>query len=218
MFEIINSIYPQLNLDEQDDDIAFPPDNVSRIKVCAVSGQIAQPHCKNQISTLFIPGKSPITKCQICREIYIDTHTGYRTLQQKGKYIKKQVYEFWPTDLLSLFSQAGIPRNVPPPFDPQVTLDLQSASGIAPEILSPVPDVEYLLQQGASIYNNLPLKAVADADVQEVYWFIDQKFIGKSDPRDTQYWSLSPGTFLVSVVDDHGRSDNRKVQIGVASN
>ena len=218
MFEIIDSIYPELKLDEQDDDMAFPPDNVSSIKVCAVSGQMAQPYCKNQISTFFIPGKSPITKCQICREIYVNAQTGYRTLKQEGKHIKKQVYEFWPTDLLSLFRQAGIPRNVPPPFDPQVTLDMQSVSGIAPEIMSPVPDVEYLLQQGASAYNNLPLKAVTDADVQEVYWFIDQKFIGKSDPQETQYWSLSPGTFLVSVVDDHGRSDNRKVQIGVASN
>jgi penicillin-binding protein 1C len=218
MFEIIDSILPEIGRHDEDDELAFLPESIIRTKVCAVSGQIAHPHCSRQVSTLYIPGKSPISKCEICREIYVDTRTGYRTFKRKGKYIKKQVFEFWSTDLLALFRKAGIPRKVPPPFNPKENFDLVSISGISPKIVSPLKDTEYMLRQGEEAFNNLPLKATADADVLEVYWFVDEKYIGKASPSQTQYWSLTPGTFQIGVVDDHGRSDSRKICIGIASN
>ena len=73
-----------------------------------------------------------------------------------------------------------------------------------------------MLRQGEEAFNNLPLKATVDADVLEVYWFVDEKYIGKASPNQTQYWSLTPGTFQIGVVDDHGRSDSRKICIGIA--
>ena len=218
MYEIIESLLPEIVDAEQYKVVTYPPETIIETKMCAVSGQMAHPHCNRQVLTLYIPGKSPIDKCRICREIYVNTKTGYRTFKQTGKFIKKQVYEFWPTDLLSLFKKAGIPRKTPPPFDPGENLDRLSITGIPPEIISPLEDTEYLLQPEMSSFNNLPLKVTADADVQEVYWFIDNKYIGKASPDQIEYWSLSPGTFTVGVVDDHGRSDYRKIQIGVASN
>jgi len=62
----------------------------------------------------------------------------------------------------------------------------------------------------------LPLRVTADADVKEVYWFVDDKYIGKSDPQNTQHWSLQPGVFQVSAIDDHGRGDTRKIRISLA--
>ena len=63
-----------------------------------------------------------------------------------------------------------------------------------------------------------PLKASVDADVNEIYWFVYEKFIGRSNPQETQFWSLHPGTFEIGVVDDKGRSAYREVKIGVAMN
>lgn len=215
LFEIIDSIWPEIGAADREDELAFLPQTIRRIKICAVSGQIAHPCCTRQVSTLYIPGKSPISKCEICREIYVNTKTGYRTFKREGRHIQKQVYEFWPTDLLALFRKAGIPRKTPPPFDPNESLDLVSISGIRPEIVSPLKDTDYMLRQGDEAFNNLPLKATADADVQEVYWFVDEKYIGKASPLETQFWSLRPGTFQIGVVDDHGRSDSRTVRIAI---
>ena len=175
MFEIIESILPRICLPDEIDAMDYPPETITQINICEVSGQIAHPFCKRQVFTLYIPGKSPITKCRICREIYVNTKSGYRTFKREGEFIKKQVYEFWPSDLLSLFRSAGIPRRVPPPFDQHEDLDLLSISGLPPEIVSPQKGTQYMLQPGAKSFTQLPLLVNVDADVQEVYWFIDEK-------------------------------------------
>jgi len=218
MFEIIESILPKICVPDEIDEMDYPPETITQINICEVSGQIAHPYCRRQVPTLYIPGKSPIKKCQICREIFVNTETGYRTLKQEGNFIKKEVYEFWPSDLLALFRRAGIPRRVPPPFDLNEDLDLLSNSGIPPEIVSPLKGTQYMLQPGSKNFTNLPLLANVDADVKEVYWFIDEKYIGKINPDKVQYWALSPGKFLLGVVDDHGRSDTRIIDVGIVSN
>jgi len=218
MFEIIESILPQICVPDEIDAMDYPPETITQINICEVSGQIAHPFCRRKVSTLYIPGKSPITKCRICREIFVNTKSGYRTFNKEGEFIKKQVYEFWPSELLALFRRAGIPRKVPPPFDPNEDLNLLSGSGIVPEIVSPLKGTQYMLQPGSNSFTQLPLLANVDADVQEVYWFIDEKYIGKINAEKIQYWSLSPGKFLLGVVDDHGRSDTRMINVSVASN
>ncbi len=218
MFEIIESILPQICVADEIDALDYPPETITQINICEVSGQIAHPFCRRKVSTLYIPGKSPITKCQICREIYVNIKSGYRTFKQDGEFIKKQVYEFWPSDLLALFRRAGIPRKTPPPFDPNEDLNLLSNTGLPPEIVSPLKGTQYMLQPGKKTFTQLPLLANVDADVQEVYWFIDEKYIGKINSDKIQYWSLSPGKFLLGVVDDHGRSDTRIINVGIVSN
>jgi penicillin-binding protein 1C len=218
MFEIIESILPQICVPDEIDALDYPPATITQINICEVSGQIAHPFCRRKVSTLYIPGKSPITKCRICREIFVNTKSGYRTFESEGEFIKKQVYEFWPSDLLALFRRAGIPRRIPPPFDPNEDLNLLSTSGIPPEIVSPLKSTQYMIQPGAKNFTQLPLLANVDADVQEVYWFIDEKYIGKINPDKIQYWSLAPGKFLLGVIDDHGRSDTRMINVGIASN
>ncbi len=215
MFEIIDSVSPDL-VSEHTDEEAELPMGVIRQEICTLSGQLAHTHCKQKMMTLYIPGKSPIKSCDICREIYINVETGYRTFIQSGENIKKEVFEFWPTDLLYLFRQAGIPRVVPPPFDPKESIERMSAIGNPPQIQSPLEGTEYLITLGETWFNSLPLRVTTDADVKEVYWFVDDIYIGKSDPQNTQHWSLKPGVFQVSAIDDHGRGDTRKIRISLA--
>ena len=206
---------------EMSEEMDWVPSGIREVEVCAVSGKLAQPYCKRKLKTHFIPGKTSIEKCDICREIYVNAKTGYR-VHKKGKNVKAEVYEFWPTDLLKIFRKAGVPRKTPPIFDPNENRkdynELSIEKGFAPRILSPMSGTEYLISPSETIFNNLPLKANVDADVKEIYWFIDEQFIGRSDPQETQFWSLHPGTFQISVIDDKGRSSSRKVKIGVAMN
>lgn len=197
------------------------PLGIRQIEVCATSGQLANPWCLRKLPTHFIPGVSSIQKCDICREIFINTKTGYR-VNKKGKNVKTEVYEFWTTNMLSIFRKAGVPVKAPPIFDPKKNQNNSELSiknkGFAPIIFSPMSETEYLMSPGETMFNNLPLKATVDGDVHEIYWFVDNQFIGRSDPQETQFWSLQPGTFQIGVVDDKGRSTSIKVKIGVAMN
>ncbi|MEP1789522.1 penicillin-binding protein 1C [Reichenbachiella sp.] len=225
LFEIAKNIMSE-NAKSPDYEIShqlhWMPPGIREVEVCAASGQIAHPHCKRKLTTHFIPGKSSIAKCSICREVFINTKTGYRAYAA-GKYIKTEVFEFWPTDLLKIFRKAGVPRKTPPIYDPagkegNSYLLGQSNRGLAPKIISPMSETEYLMSPSETMFNNLPLRATVDADVNEIYWFVDQQFIGKSAPDETQFWSLRPGTFQIGVVDDKGRTNSRKVKIGLAMN
>ena len=147
----------------------------------------------------------------------MNKESGYRMLKQNGTLGKTDVYEFWPTNLLKLFKLAGIPRRTPPPFDPDEKVNLLEIQGAAPKIISPLEKTEYILRQGDSVYNDLPLSATTDADVQEVYWFLDNRFIGRAEPDEKIYWPLKPGRFQIAVVDDHGRSDSRNLKISASN-
>ena len=204
---------------EISEDIQWMPPGIREVEVCAASGKLAHPHCKRKLITHFIPGKSSIRKCDICREIYVNTKNGYRSYSD-GKGVHTEVFEFWPTNMLKIFRKAGIPRKTPPIFDNTQNVNHINKvnEGFAPKIISPMSETKYLISPSETVFNNLPLKAIVDADVNEIYWFIDEQFVGRSDPSETQFWSLKPGTFQIGIIDDKGRSNSRKVKIGIAMN
>jgi penicillin-binding protein 1C len=182
--------------------------NILEVEVCSVSGKIPGDHCRHKVKTWFIPGISPIEKCDIHRKITIVAETGFRSCKNySGKTITK-IYEFWPSDLLNLFRQAGMPRTVPPPTDPGCGLDSVAYQGISPIIMSPQQQVTYNVRTSTDIPEEIPFIAITDADASEVYWFIDKKFVGTSKSNEPLYWKPVPGSYVIRVVDDHGRADS----------
>jgi penicillin-binding protein 1C len=167
------------------------------------------------IETWFIPGKSPIKKDTIYREIPIDKHSGLRVCHFDENTIFK-TYEFWSSDLLSLFAQAGIKRHTPPPYEKNCLATFQGANfGIAPQITSPNEDVKYVFRyvanandagKEAQSTNLIPFSATTDADAKVLYWFVNTSFVGKVPADQVFWWHTKPGNFVVRVVDDHGRS------------
>ena len=73
------------------------------LDVCAVSGAVPGPHCPHA-KTWFIPGVSPISVCEIHREILVDRRTGRRACQTTGT--RTETFEFWPSDLSVLLNRA----------------------------------------------------------------------------------------------------------------
>ena len=180
--------------------------NLTKVEVCALSGQLPGKHCHHKISTWFIPGKSPIQTCQVHREVEIDTQTGLRACPGKPAEVRRAVYEFWPSDLLLLFEQAGMPRRVPPPFEPNCML-ANAGGHLPPQITSPERKVVYSLRSGELGRELVPLSAITDADSALVYWFVDKKFLGSSPSGKPFLWKAQPGDFVVRAVDDQGGAD-----------
>lgn len=178
------------------------------LDVCAVSGAAPGPHCP-RAKTWFIPGVSPISSCEIHRQILVDKRTGRRACRETGT--RAETFEFWPSDLLRIFRLAGIPRRQPPPYDPACGLTDRAGRGLPPRITSPLAGVTYHVS--AEKPGPVPLSAVADADARELYWFADGTLLGKSLSGKPFFWTPRQGRSTVRVVDDQGRGDARDVEV-----
>ena len=186
--------------------------NVTRVQVCAVTGDLPNRWCPHITDTWFIPGVSPIKVSDVYRRVAIDPVTGRRACRIDPS-TRFAVYEFWPSDLLKLFREAGIQRRTPPPFDPGCSLDVMADQGVAPRISSPQATVSYPLPADQVGKAQAPFTAISDAGTRTLYWFVDGQFVGET-PRDKPlFWTLRPGRFNVRVVDDQGRGDLRTMDV-----
>lgn len=189
--------------------------NLSKIEVCKASGLLPTRYCKDKELTWFIPGVSPIKSDTIYREVAIDRKTGLRTCHI-NENTSFEVYEFWPTDLLSIFKKAGIQRRIPPPFEPDCRIR-DNTKGLSPQIRSPQTDLNYILSANSKQIMQIPLTAVTDADVRVIYWFINESYLVETSPDQPFLWQAKPGSFVIRVVDDQGRADAREIKIRVES-
>jgi penicillin-binding protein 1C len=208
LFQIIDSLraaWPEPTVPHQ------PPlgANLKRVEFCALSGDLPNKFCTQRVEGWFIPGVSPIKTCDVHREVLVDTASGLRVPIDDGTHqLKREVYEFWPGDFLMLFEQAGIPRRVPPPFLPDSGSELASRAGQKPIIVSP-NSKEILLASKKTI----PLRAKADADVREIFWFAGKQFVGKAPPNQVLEWTAAAGDYEVTVLDDHGRAGSHNIVV-----
>jgi penicillin-binding protein 1C len=143
------------------------------------------------------------------REVLVDRATGLRVPVDDGtRQLKHEVYEFWPGEFLTLFEQAGIPRRAPPPFLPDTGSDVASRAGQRPVIVSP-NGKEILLASTKTI----PLRAKADADVREIFWFAGKQFVGKAAANEVLEWTAVAGDYEITALDDHGRAGSHGVTV-----
>jgi len=187
------------------------PPGVSKVAVCAESGDLPNAWCPHTVETWYIPGKSPIRVSQLHRPVAIDIGTGRPACPPYSPQTTRfEVFEFWSSDMLKLFREAGMPRRTPPPL-PACTAD-DSADG--PRIASPRLAVTYTLRR-ARPDAVIALEAGVAADVQSLFWFDGAALIGKTTVRAGAFpWRPSAdGAHLIRVIDDHGRSAERDVQV-----
>jgi penicillin-binding protein 1C len=212
-FEVVDSIVaadprlPRLSLD--------PPPRAKRVAVCALSGQLPSASCPHKKSSWFIPGRSPIEPCQIHRRVVLDERSGQRVCPPYRGPTRTEVYEFWSSDLQALFAQAGLPRRPVPPAAPGCEGEA-GPSGRAPRITSPLRGVTYTLARGKTNGERLALSAVTDADAREVFWFVDESFVGRARSGSPLFISPGAGAFVVRAVDDLNRSDSRELRVEYA--
>ena len=208
LFQIIDTLraaWPEPTVPHQPP----PGANLKRVEFCALSGDLPTTFCTQHVEGWFIPGVSPIKTCDVHRQVLVDRSTGVRVPIDDGtRELRREVYEFWPGDFLTLFEQAGIPRRVPPPFLPDTGSELASRAGQKPIIVS--PNSKEILLASKKI---IPLRAKADADVREIFWFAGKQFVGKAAPNQIVEWSATAGDYEVTALDDHGRAGSHNVVV-----
>jgi penicillin-binding protein 1C len=182
---------------------------VERVEVCTESGDLPNAYCKDRSQTWFIPGKSPIKVSTLHRPVRIDIATGKVTCKN-GPGVRTEIFEFWPSDLLHLFAEAGLPRRQPPGW-----LDCgagNTGQNDGPAISSPNTGVTYTLRLSRPV--PIALRANAVAAQETLFWFADEGWIGRSRPNEVLGWMpAGPGHYKLRVVDQEGRTDVRDVSV-----
>lgn len=183
------------------------PLDLLQVEVCTASGDIPNDACATRSPAWFIAGKSPIRKSTLHRAVLIDTRTG-KLACKPSPYTRAEVFEYWPSDMAALFKKAGLPLRQPP----HGTCDNDSSPQSAPSIVSPLRAVVHM--QRLNLSEPLYLRAEAGANASILHWFVDNALVGSNKPGETLPWNPpEAGKYLIRVVDDHGSSDSRQIEI-----
>jgi penicillin-binding protein 1C len=185
-----------------------PPPGVTKVAVCAESGDLPNKFCPQTIDTWYIPGKSPIRVSKLHRAVTVSVRTGQPVCPPytPGE-TRQEIREFWPSDMMKLFRQAGIPRRNAPSIPDCASDD----STDVPRIATPLRGVTYSLRPKSQ---TIALEANTAADVENVFWFDGPSLIAKTAALGAIPWKpTTDGIHLIRVIDDHGRVAEREVPV-----
>lgn len=189
------------------------PKPLKRVEVCLATGLLPSRWCPEKGWTWFIPGVSPIKVGHVYRPLVVDDATGKPACPPyAGKATHVEVFQYWPSELASVFAKAGIPVRRPP--DNPACTDAGQLGGDPPAITSPLRHSTYALRLDKPSGNSIAFTADADADVNWLYWFVDNAYIGRSAPTHALDWTPPhAGSYQVRAVDDRGRADARNLTV-----
>jgi penicillin-binding protein 1C len=180
----------------------LPPPELKRVEVCAISGDLPGPWCREKTMTWFIPGVSPIKVDSLHRPLLLAAEEG-RAGCPAPSAAPVRTGEFWPSDVAALRARQGW-GSLPPGCPGR-------EAGQPPRITSPAAYGIYSLPARAE---GLALSAVSDGAVKRLYWFAGQAYIAAASPGQTIFWHPAlPGPHHLRVVDDQGRAHSVTVQV-----
>ena len=205
LFKIFNTI----DYDADREWFSQPMDCELRM-VCSETGLLPADHCTNIVSDYFIPLISSAKQCNNIQEIMVsedEKHTYCKSCAPQVGY-KKKVYKLITSDMQAYFSEHNIAFQQLPPHNPDCEVIFKEG---VPVITFPVNGSEYLINKKDP--EPLQLTCQTGNDVQQVYWYINNKFYKSADARGKQFFVPDEGPVKISCTDDKGR--NRDIWIKV---
>ena len=212
MVGAVNAVEKQENLVAQ----KAPRLKIAQADVCAATGDVGDRECPVRVKSWFIPGVSPLLRYDVYRAVLVDKLTGLRACRFDADMTEYRTYEFWPADMLRMLEKAGIRKTSAPAFMAGCEGSPKAHAGLAPKITSPSSVVDYTVRLNEEKDNDIVMRASADGDVQSIFWFLDDSYLGQSSPKQDFLWRGKPGRYTLRVVDDKGRSHQTAFNVMVA--
>ncbi len=175
-----------------------------RLEVCRDTGDVQTELCTEKTHTWFIPGRSPIKNSGIYRKIWIDPKSNLR-LCGPEEGAKEVVWEFWPSHLYQLFSQAGFHKPTPPAFATPCPFLVEEPWNVSSLLIqNPQKNITYHKQSTAN--TTLTFSATSTAHAKSIFWFVNKEYVGSSTPSAPFFWPMRVGKHIVYALDDLGQS------------
>ncbi|MBR1648502.1 MAG: penicillin-binding protein 1C [Alphaproteobacteria bacterium] len=175
--------------------------NLAEVEICRDTGDIAVEDCDNRTVSRFIPNVTSIKISDITRKIPINLKTGLRACRHTPPETVMKSYNFWPSDIIKAYSDAGVYIKRPPEFGENCE-EISSHYGNPPQIVAPLDETTFWLH---SEDEKIAAKANADADADMIYWFVNNRLVTSSRPEKTVEIRPNIGTNEIKAVDNLGR-------------
>lgn len=195
--------------------LEFPrPIQVMKREICAETGDLPSPDCASRSKGYYIRDISGRKVCDQERQLYlsVDSAMQYCTgclPEQSDAYVRAS-FPIYPPRLTLWYENNGVAYRRPPPHNPACTANFD---GPGPVVISPTPDFEYLIEEGAG--QEILLQAASDGHVARHYWYINGKFYKSCLPGEQVFFAPKPGRQRIVCMDDHGREERIEVSVKV---
>lgn len=184
--------------------------NLALRKICPVSGLPPADFCNNTITDYYIMGISGNKTCQHLRWIYTNPSSSlsYCTYCLPESGAVRSTYPNLAPELIAFYELKKIPYNKIPPHNPTCE---QIFNDGPPVITSPNNGSEYYVQRTEG--QQMQLSCQASNDVQEIYWYVNDKLIHKSAPETPVFIIPPTGRVKISCSDDRGRNTDIHITV-----
>ncbi len=183
------------------------PEAVVNRKVCMVSGKTPSRFCKNLVSELYIKdldGKTISENCDIHQEIAVDIRSGKQAVTETPKkYIRKKIYEIWPSEVATFLYKHGVPVRKVPPYE---SSSMAGQKYYPPVILSPVKNTIYYkrFDKVDPEDHGIKLSCAITNRSRKGFWFLNNKIIAETDLSKDIIINPGPGEYDIMLLDDTG--------------
>jgi penicillin-binding protein 1C len=205
LFKIFNTIDY-----DSDEDWFSPPEDCEERLVCSETGLPPGENCTGKILDKFIPLISSTRPCNNRQEVLlsVDEKISYcKTCMPESGY-KKKLMRITEPEMQAYFSENGMSYEKIPPHNENCEVIFK---GNAPHITFPINGSEYLISKKNP--EPLMLTCKTAADVNKVYWYIDNKFFKAAHPAEKQFFLPTEGPVKISCTDDKGRNRNIRIVV-----
>jgi len=188
----------------------YAPEQLSIREICTETGQVPGPYCKNLGQDYFIPGVSRHIPCTCRKKIPVnaDNTISYCMTCMPREGTHEELYRIYSPALIRYFDDKRLAYEQVPTHNPSCprifTVD-------GPNIVSPTDQAEYLIEREE--FAKLHLIAEVDARVKEIYWYVNDRFVGSAPANKDFVTALPNGEVKISCTDDQGRTNHIYIQV-----
>jgi penicillin-binding protein 1C len=206
LFDIFNAI------DYNSPQRWFPaPAQLAYRSVCPETGKPRNTFCPDAVRDAFIPGISPVAKCDHLKEVWVSANEKYAycttCLPQSG--YRSRLYPNYTPEILTFFAAEHIPYRKIPEHNPRCPRIFQD---YAPVITSPSADMEYLLERADQ--QQLMLHCNAHNEVRQVSWYVNDQFLQTTAANARLFFRpTKAGRYKISCTDDQGRNTDSFISV-----
>lgn len=187
------------------------PRGLAQRSVCLVSGQPANNFCPDRVLDTYLPGISPVAKCEHLKQVLVATDKKYAycpVCLPESHYVP-QWYPNYAPELLAFYDAEHIPYAKIPPHNPACRRIFQES---APVIASPAAGMEYLLERREK--QQLLLNCHAHNEVKQVYWYLNDQLLRAAAANEQLFFTPDKaGPYKISCLDDQGRNTDAFITV-----
>ena len=185
-------------------------------QICPESGDSPEQTCVGRATDYYIMGVSQANRCQHQTQVWTNlsaTISYCAHCKPEGiDSLTHPVARYYPNlapDVVAWYAASHRPYAAIPPHSPACSRVF--GNGAAPTITSLNAGSDYFIDPKSPA--DLALSCQTANDVQQVYWYLNNKLFRTARPTETLFFRPVPGVLNVSCADDKGRVS--KVQVVV---